>query len=234
MDIREIGDITDFEVELNDWWAKARYRELKKAIPLTKQKYIVEIGCGSAQNLFFIDRDYPHLRLLGVEDKCREVSYSWLPDRIEIIPKINYKLFDADVYLLMDVIEHIQDDGEFLSMIVEQAKRQSRFFISVPAFNMLWSQRDEELRHYRRYTKRSLSSVCATAGITIERCYYKFSFLFPALYFLKRQAKTVGIHRPWCGWPNVAGAVLDVICRIEELLPRAPFGTSIILVGTKT
>jgi len=179
MDIREIGDISDFELEVKDWWVNARYRELKKAIALNKQKYVVEIGCGSAQNLFLIDRDYPHLRLLGVDDKCGEVSYSWLPDRIEIIPDINRKLFSADVYLLMDVIEHIENDAEFLSMIVEQAKHRARFFVSVPAFPVLWSQRDEELGHYRRYTKLSLRKTCAKAGITIERCYYKYSFLFP-------------------------------------------------------
>ena len=51
MDIREVNNSELFEVEINDWWANARYRELKKSIPLKEKSNLVDIGCGSAQNL---------------------------------------------------------------------------------------------------------------------------------------------------------------------------------------
>ena len=234
MDIRQVIDGESFKVEINDWWANARYREIKKSISLKEKTNLVDIGCGSAQNLFFIDRDYPHLELLGVDHERRRISYNWLSDRIEIIPDIQQKVFDADVYLLMDVLEHLPNDNEFLSKIVENAKYGSTFFLSVPSFPILWSQRDEEVGHYRRYTKSSLKRLCIDAGITIELCHYKFWFLFLPLFLLKKKVSSIGItNRPWGASSALARMSLGVLSRLEEAFPRLPFGTSIILVGNK-
>ena len=59
---------------------------------------------------------------------------------------------DADLVLLMDVLEHMTDDVTLLREYVERVTSGTRFLITVPAFGFLWSGHDEFLRHYRRYT----------------------------------------------------------------------------------
>ena len=176
----------------------------------------------------------PHLKLIGVDHESAQIDYNWLSIRVEIINTVEGKIFDSNVFLLMDVLEHIDKDQEFLSQIVERAKHGSEFFISVPSFPVLWSQRDVELGHFRRYTKSSLKRLCIDAGITIELCHYKFWFLFLPLYFLKKKVSSIGItNRPWGASSALASMSLGVLSRLEEAFPRLPFGTSIILVGNK-
>ena len=233
MDISEVNSAKHFHAELNDWWANARYRELTKAISFKEKTSLVDIGCGSGQNLFFIQRDYPHVRLMGFDNKSDQVSYDWLPDEIAIFSRIQPEMFDADVYLLMDVLEHIDEPGNFLSEIVKKARRGSTFFISVPAFPLLWSQRDTLLGHYRRYTKHSTLNLCIKAGLTVEKCRFKFSFLFFPLLLLRKTTRSIGLKRQTGSLATMTNILLDLLSRIEEKLPRLPFGTSIILVGRK-
>jgi SAM-dependent methyltransferase len=233
MDILEVNDGSTFDIEVNDWWALARYREIRSNIALEEKGLVVDIGCGSGQNLFFINRDYPDIQLIGVDHKATEVSYDWLPKKITILSQIQPKIFDADLYLLMDVLEHIEKEECYLSMLVEGAKSESTFFLSVPAFPILWSQRDNEAGHYRRYSKHDFQEICRAAGLTIERCYYKFSFLFPPLFFLRKRVRSIGLRKRWRASSTTVGIILGVLARLEERLPRLPFGTSIVLVGRK-
>lgn len=206
---------------------QARYRELIKKISFKQKSMVVDIGCGSAQNLYFLCRDYPHLELIGVDHKSAQIDYNWLSKRVEIINTFEGKIFDSNVFLLMDVLEHIDKDKEFLSQIVERAKHGSEFFILAPSFPVLWSQRDVELGHFRRYTNKTNS------GRTIYSCYYKYSFLFLILSLVRKQIKSVGIESRWGRSSAIVTKILDSLCRLEEKIPKLPIGTSIILVGHK-
>ena len=61
-----------------------------------------------------------------------------------------------DAYLeqamLLDVLEHIENDKEFLILIKKKLKINGRLLITVPAFEKLWSSEDDAAGHFRRYT----------------------------------------------------------------------------------
>ena len=78
---------------------------------------------------------------------------------------------------LFDVIEHVEDDRKFLREIHSFLKANGRIYITVPAFQTLWSHEDEEAGHWRRYTLRSLSDTLTAAGFQIEFSTYIFGFL---------------------------------------------------------
>jgi SAM-dependent methyltransferase len=87
----------------------------------------------------------------------------------------------ADLVLLMDVIEHVDDDAQLLAHYGALVKPGTRFVISVPAFPWLWSQHDEFLEHRRRYTRRSLLSAISAAGLRPTGSFYFFASIFPAV-----------------------------------------------------
>ena len=78
----------------------------------------------------------------------------------------------ADVVLLMDVLEHVEDDVGLLRQYVEKVPSGARFLISVPAFQVLWSDHDVFLEHKRRYTVAKVEHVvsepsCASSEVVI-------------------------------------------------------------------
>ena len=67
----------------------------------------------------------------------------------------------ARLILLMDVLEHIEDDFLFLSRLLAAAAPGCFFLATVPADESLWSVHDESFGHYRRYDKSRLEMLWA-------------------------------------------------------------------------
>lgn len=88
---------------------------------------------------------------------------------------------DASLILMIDVIEHVDDDVALISDYARIAPPGAQFLISVPAFNFLWSSHDEFLEHRRRYTIESLERSVRDAGLEPKASRYFFGMLFPAV-----------------------------------------------------
>lgn len=86
---------------------------------------------------------------------------------------------------LFDVVEHIEDDRTFLMEIKRLLGPGGRIYLTVPAFQWLWSHEDEHAGHWRRYTLKSISETLEASGYVIEFATYFFGFL-PLASFLLR------------------------------------------------
>jgi SAM-dependent methyltransferase len=84
-----------------------------------------------------------------------------------------------DIVMLLDVIEHIENDVEALRAAASAIAPGGRLLITVPANPHLWSAHDERNGHFRRYTSESLSAALAEAGFTPALLTYFNSRLYP-------------------------------------------------------
>ena len=85
---------------------------------------------------------------------------------------------------LFDVLEHIEGDKQFLKDINIYLKNEGYLYITVPAYDLLWSQEDINAGHFRRYTLSSMTKILNDSGFKIEYSTYIFSILFiPILLF---------------------------------------------------
>lgn len=75
------------------------------------------------------------------------------------------QVFDAA--LLLDVIEHVEADRDFLREVVELVKLGGWVLVSVPAHPWLFSAHDTALLHHRRYAPRRCAGLLAEAGVEI-------------------------------------------------------------------
>jgi SAM-dependent methyltransferase len=75
---------------------------------------------------------------------------------------------------LFDVLEHIEDDRHVLGRLAALIQPGGRLYLTVPAYQALWSGEDELGGHHRRYTRASLSRVVTEAGFTVEFASYFF------------------------------------------------------------
>ena len=88
----------------------------------------------------------------------------------------------VDLVLLLDVIEHVPDDVQFLKAIHNGplTTPQTLFLITVPAFQSLFCSHDVFLGHYRRYNNKLLRENVRKADLQVSRMGY--FFLVPLLF----------------------------------------------------
>lgn len=137
----------------------------------------------------------------------------------------------------LDVIEHLDDDLMALHEFRRVCVPGARVVITVPAYQSLWSEHDDRAAHRRRYRRRQVCEVVTTAGFTVERASYCFSFLVPPAWLLRR---TPLRHLVTVTDEEVSsnGGVVDRVLSTLAALERRwlgrwslPFGLSIIVVA---
>lgn len=120
--------------------------------------------------------------------------------------------------LLMDVLEHVEDDLGLLQAVRGIQVPGGRLLVTVPAHAFLWSEHDVFLGHHRRYSRARLGAVLQRGGFDVEEC-----FSFYALPFLAR-ALGVGLKALGIGQKN-GGAVGRWPYPDTHLVTRAVRGT---------
>lgn len=87
--------------------------------------------------------------------------------------------------LMMDVLEHVEDDVGLLRSYVDRMPRGGSVLITVPAFQFLWSGHDIFLEHKRRYTLTALEKVVRASRLKPVYSRYFFCALFPLIAFMR-------------------------------------------------
>lgn len=91
----------------------------------------------------------------------------------------------VDYIYSINVIEHIDDDVSILREFRRILKPGGYVLIYVPAFQLLWTENDVLVGHCRRYRMKSLKTLVASGGISVDRCRYVDSAGFFAVLFFK-------------------------------------------------
>lgn len=237
MDLKEENLIKGDIIE--HWYYNVKYRLLKRNLKTFTIHSLADIGAGSG---FFSKQLLADLKIR--EAWLIDIHYGEDGDQTVNESVIHYRkhpdALKADWILMMDVIEHIEDDFGFLLDFVERSLKGSRFFITVPAFQFLFSGHDIYLEHFRRYTLKELESLCARAGLRVEFGHYYFAALFPLVALVrlvkrffsavgKRESKSEMSDRnplfngilkvihimelPFARWNRFFGLTAVVVCR---------------------
>ena len=73
-----------------------------------------------------------------------------------------------DRILMLDVIEHVENDAEFLESAVGDLLRDGGVvLVSVPAYQALFSSHDRMLHHCRRYSPRGCRRLLENSGLRV-------------------------------------------------------------------
>ena len=97
-------------------------------------------------------------RQIAWEKSGREFLYGYLPDSIPVAPE------SADLIVLFDVLEHVEQDEASLVAMRRLLKPGGRIVLTVPAHQWLWSAHDVGLHHMRRYSRSLLRERIEKAG----------------------------------------------------------------------
>ena len=176
-------------------------------------KKILDIGAGSG---FFSKHLLAHRQ--AKEAWCVDINYAEDSDEGSIYYRRSLDRSNADTVLLIDVLEHVDDDIALLAEYVAKVPSGSRFLISVPAFMFLWSGHDVFLEHKRRYTLLQIEAVARAAGLNVTRGCYYFGLVLPIAALL-RLVQRFGRQRPpgsqLARHHPLVNALLTFLCDLE-------------------
>lgn len=139
----------------------------------------------------------------------------------EIVFRRSIVSSDADLVLMMDVLEHVDDDVKLLRECLDMVQPGARVLITVPAFQFLWSAHDEFLEHRRRYTLPQLRGTVEKAGAHVTSGHYYYGAIFPLAagvrLFQRRRKPDSSDMRQTNPALNTA---LEAICKAEIAIMR--------------
>jgi 2-polyprenyl-3-methyl-5-hydroxy-6-metoxy-1,4-benzoquinol methylase len=99
---------------------------------------------------------------------------------VEFVRELTDPHYRADLILLMDVLEHVEGAVEFLAQLArERLSPEGRIVITVPAFQLLFTDHDRALKHFRRYDREELIRDVESAGLAVLDSGYLFASLLP-------------------------------------------------------
>jgi 2-polyprenyl-3-methyl-5-hydroxy-6-metoxy-1,4-benzoquinol methylase len=176
MDLKEQDALGDRVAD--HWYYRSKAKAVSRLLAGTEFSAIMDVGAGSG----FFSR-YLLAHSPATEAWCVDTSYEREFDGLEAGKPIHFRRsvdsVDASLVLMMDVLEHVDDDVGLLRSSAGKVPNGCAFLVSVPAFQFLWSGHDVFLEHRRRYTLPGLERVLASAGLTVRHGAYYFGAVFP-------------------------------------------------------
>lgn len=175
------------------WWWRVRHevvlRELLRATrPLavrSERPRILDIGC--AGGVAF--EDFSRFgEVYGIEPNSHlvESTPQWRHRVEQVMFGPDFQPNQPfDVILMLDVLEHIEDDQAALAKLWGLLKPGGIAILTVPALRWLWSVHDDINLHYRRYHRQPLKSLLVQSGFQICRLKYLFGWSLPLVYLRK-------------------------------------------------
>ncbi|HEX5275363.1 MAG TPA: methyltransferase domain-containing protein [Candidatus Rubrimentiphilum sp.] len=129
----------------------------------------------------------------------------------------------GDFVVMHDVLEHIEDDAGAVDILRGLLDPGGRAIVSVPAMQWLFGRHDEELGHFRRYTKGTLANVLSRRFEIVRMRYYGALSIPLVLVFSKLLRRE---YPRKAGREGAIGQIYGALCDFEVGV-TFPAGTSV-------
>lgn len=187
-------------VDQEHWWFAGRRAIVGALLEhlLPAGSTVVDVGCG------------PGGTVASLAGRFDAVGIDNAPEAIDLarsrFPHLPFVLGDAPddlrgvrdevaAFLLMDVLEHVEDDHGLLASLVGALAPGGLVLVTVPADMALWSEQDERLGHHRRYDAGGLAALWADLPVEQLLLSHFNSRLYPPIRAIRTGSRLVG--RAW-------------------------------------
>ena len=214
-------------VRRHPWWAaRARLaRAVLHANDVAPPAAVLDVGCGWGVNLSALENS--GYRAVGL-DISRQI--------LELIDQPGRQLIEADLNqpapaghelfagaLLLDVIEHLDDDRGTLQRIAPLLQPGGTLVVSVPALPELFSDFDQIQGHRRRYLPETLRAAFVDTGFSVQKIFWWGAWMVPVLRRMRSRStaasgaqKTYADYLKLPPWP--VPALMSVAYAFEHQL----------------
>ena len=217
-------------------YALAKYRITLKWLEqdALKGSVLVNVGCGAG-----------HFNQLALQSGFKVIGYEPDPIAYSIAARQNHENLElvrgdlfaiprnmqADIVVLHDVLEHIDAENAAIERIFELLTNDGILIISVPALDRLFGFHDEQLGHFRRYSKTSLRRALKNR-FEVEKIRYLGFFAIPGVFYFSCLRRR-GYPDASLESSSILSRFFGKIMKIEQRI-ALPLGTSLLVMARKT
>ena len=220
--------LDQIESSNNFFWLRSRHSLIKNYINKNSIKNVIDIGAGIGG-------------LGDALNKNNDTSYYFIEvdeDSVEVLEKKfssknnllknNFDFKESKCLTFLDVIEHVEFPDKFIKQHLENFD-SSYVFITVPAYQALWSNWDILLGHYKRYTRKNLINMTESIGLnTIEANYLFPELLIPAIFRKIVNSNNISFPKIPIFINNIFYFISTSIMKLRRIVP---FGLSVFYFG---
>ncbi len=239
----EFPEISKMEQEERNYWWHIGRREvlqkvLKKYIPQSQNLDILDVGCGTGINYLWLKQ---WGKVTGVDVSTDALEYCQFKHVYDELIQTNDTsvLFDSRFNLItaFDVLEHIEDDTSALASWHQALKTNGFVFLTVPAYQWLFSAHDKALHHYRRYSTKELKEKLETSGFAVQFISPFFWFTFPMVMLVRLITKKSKPKTSYVKTHGILGKFLINLSKLEATFlfhgDPLPWGSSLLAIAIK-
>lgn len=163
-------------------WETARAEAIRSLVTRLdlKQPGVLDVGCGDGFVSGYL-RQHFSLREAVAQDihltpaLVKELAQPGV-EFVQELDQIAGRRFELVV--LLDVLEHVKEPAALLSRLRQDHLAAGGWMLmTVPAFQVLFSQHDRHLKHERRYSRPELAELAQGAGLSVHDSGYLFATL---------------------------------------------------------
>jgi SAM-dependent methyltransferase len=235
-------------VEDDSWWFRHRNRcllEIIRRFPPPTDTPFYDIGGGNGiVAAALTEVGIPAVVVEPGEDGARNARARGLTAKQATLETAGFAAGEIGAIGLFDVVEHVAHDVAFLTEARRYLRKGGRLYLTVPAYQALWSAEDVHAKHYRRYTRRSIRRALEAAGLKVEHASYMFAMLPLPILLFRSIPHRLGyappvtpnsMQRDHSARRGLSGAMLRGILELERVILRKagglPFGGSVVAVA---
>jgi len=240
-----------YDVLNNDnWWWEVGRRSLVRNLlhryagngRNPRRPRILEIGCGAGAMLQDLEQFGSPVGL----DIAEAAPQYWRERGLTSVSladttALPYRDEQFDIVIAIDVLEHVEDDVTAVNEMYRVCRPGGKLIATVPAFKFLWSRRDIQCHHVRRYTLDEFRAKLLHGGFRITKStYINMPLFFPLLMMVKAgqlsSKRAPSIKMDYALVPPPINKLLSNVVEYEARLLRhisLPIGSSIACVGSK-
>jgi len=224
------------------WWFRGRRQIVLSALGDIKPQRVLDVGCGTGANLLLFNGQTVGLDISSKAlafAKRRKKDLLLVQGSAEALP---FEEGTFDLVLALDLLEHLPDDVKGLREMYRVLRKGGTLLVTVPAYRFLWSEHDEALGHFRRYSKGEIKGKMEGVGFSLKFISHAIVLpFFPIALFrliqkilrrANKQPKSSLVILP----PPLNDFLYSLLLREAKLIARGisfPFGVSIICRGEK-
>jgi SAM-dependent methyltransferase len=184
------------EIEDRHWWFAGRRaivkRLLEHVVPPRLDSLVIDVGCGTGANVAALAPSY---RCLGLDESSQAIDHARARfSAVEYVCEAGVgaradRFAAASAVLLMDVLEHVEDDFSLLSQVLGLLQPGAHVLITVPADATLWTEHDVSFGHWRRYDAERLRATWRGLAVEERLLSYYNARLFPVIKVVRTITK---------------------------------------------
>ena len=195
---------------------------------------VLEVGCGNGNFTVLLAQQCDRITGIDINREYVETARKRLAKQanVTILQENATKLRSGnsfDTIIMLDVLEHIEDDIATLEQLYSLLTPQGKLIIKVPALNYIYGEMDRAIGHYRRYNKNTLVNTFQKANLTQPKVWYFNVAGIPGWWL---NSKVLKRTTPPSQQVSLFNRAVPILSAVESII-KSPVGLSLFAVASK-